>query len=186
MAQNQSKNVLPELDEKHFGRNQKTVWILYLNKLTAWMWQDNEGADRWTLILDDALRHASFNHPPRTAAGLKNQVTHQSRLKHALVHAFAQHYPTTITLHPNTEALNAIVNVVPFGTNLIHAICLEIVPEDPDVITRAQLELLLQIKTFPVLHHGLNPLKAWCDRILLLFNDLGRLTVPICDTIDQN
>jgi len=73
MASNQSK-ILPELDEKHFGRNQKTAWLLYLNKLTAWLWQDNEGAARWTLILDDVLRRASINHPPRTAAGLKNQV----------------------------------------------------------------------------------------------------------------
>ena len=97
MAAPNSKNQLPELDPKGFSRNQKTVCLLYLDRLTAWLWQDNEGAARWTLILDDALRHASINHPPRTPAGLKNQVTHQSRLKHALVHAFAQHYPTTIS-----------------------------------------------------------------------------------------
>jgi hypothetical protein len=72
MAPNQSKNVLPELDEKNFGRNQKTVCLQYLDKLTVWIWQDNEGDARWTLILDDALRDASINHPPRTAAGLKN------------------------------------------------------------------------------------------------------------------
>jgi len=98
MAANNSK-FLPELDERAFGRNQKTVWLLYLDKLTAWLWQDNEGSARWTLILDDALRRASINHPPRTAAGPKSQVTHQSRLKHALVHVFAPHYPTTISLH---------------------------------------------------------------------------------------
>ena len=74
---------------------------------------------RWTLILDDVLRRVSINHPPRTAAGLKNQVNHQSRLKLALVHAFAPHYPTTISLHPNTEALDASGNIVPFGTNLL-------------------------------------------------------------------
>ena len=73
-------------------------------------------------------------------------------------------------------------NIVPFGTNLLRAIGIEIVPEDTDGITRAHLELLRQIQTFPGLHHGLNPLKAWCDRILLLFNDLTRLTAPI----DQN
>jgi hypothetical protein len=83
MAANQSQ-LLPELDAKNFSRNPKTAWLLYLDKLTAWLWQDNEGAARWTLILDDALRCASINHPPRTATGLKNQVTHQSRLKHAM------------------------------------------------------------------------------------------------------
>jgi hypothetical protein len=67
-------------------------------------------------------------------------------------------------------------------TNLLRAICIEIVPEDFDGVTPAHLELLRQIKTFPGLQHGLNPLKAWCDRILLLFNHLGRLTVPT----DQN
>ena len=81
MAVSNSKNQLPELDDRAFGRNQKTAWLLYLDRLTAWLWQDNEGAARWTLILDDALRQASTNHPPRTAAGLKHQVNHQSRLK---------------------------------------------------------------------------------------------------------
>ena len=87
MAANNSK-FLPELDDKAFARNQKMAWLLYLDKLTTWLWQDNDGAARWTLILDDVLRRASINHPPRTAAGLKNQVNHQSRLKLALVHAF--------------------------------------------------------------------------------------------------
>ena len=181
-ATNSNSKLLPELDERAFGRNQKTAWLLYRDLLTAWLWQDNEGAARWTLILDDVLRHASINHPPRTPAVLKNQVTHQSRLKHALVHAFAPHYPTTISLHPNTEAFDASGNNVSFGTHLLRAIGIEIVPEDTDGVIRAHLELLRQIKTFPGLQHGLNPLKSWCDRILLLFNDLGRLTAPI----DQN
>jgi hypothetical protein len=43
---------------------------------------------------------------------------------------------TTITLHPNTEALDASCNIVSFGTNLHRAVGLEIVPEDPDGITR--------------------------------------------------
>jgi hypothetical protein len=179
MAVNNSK-FLPELDDKAFARNQKTDCLLYLDELTAWLWQDNEGAAPWTLILDDFLLRASINHPPRTAAGLKIQVNHQSRLKHALVHTFAQHYPTTISLHPNTEALDASGNIVPFGTNLLRAIGIEIVPEDTDGVTRAHLEVLRQIKTFPGLQHGLNPLKVWCDRILLLFNDLGRLAASAC------
>jgi hypothetical protein len=178
-AMNSKALQLPELDPKGFSRNPKTAWLLYLDRLTAWLWQDKEGSARWTLILDDALRRASANHPPRTAAGLKTQVMHQSSLKHALVHTFAQHYPTIISMHPNTEALDASGNIVPFGTNLLRAIDIEIVPEDTDGVTRAHLELLRQIKTFPGLQHGLNPLKAWCDRILLLFNDLGRLTAPI-------
>ena len=120
--------------------------------------------------------------PPEDSIGVKNQVNHQSRLKHRLVHAFVPHYPTTISLHPNIEAVDASGNIVPFGTNLLRAIGIEIVPEDTAGVTRAHLELLWQIKTFPVLQHGLNPLQSWCDRNLLLFNDLGRLTAPI----DQN
>ena len=178
MAANNSK-LLPELDVKAFDRNPKTVWFLYLDKLMVWLWQDKEGSVYWTLILDDSLRDASVNHPPRTVPGLKTQVIHQSSLKHALVHTFALHYPTIISLHPNTESLDASGNIVPFGTNLLRAIGIEIVPEDTDGVTRAHLEFLRQIKTFPDLQHGLNPLKAWCDRILLLFNDLGRLTAPI-------
>ena len=46
------------------------------------------------------------------------------------MHAFAPHYPTTISLHPNTEALDVSGNIVPFGTNLFRAIGIEIVPED--------------------------------------------------------
>jgi hypothetical protein len=54
MAANNSK-LLPELDVtvKDFSRNQKTAWLLYLDKLTDWLWQDNEDSVRWTLILDD-------------------------------------------------------------------------------------------------------------------------------------
>ena len=154
---NSNSKLLPELDERAFGRNQKTAWLLYLDRLTDWLWQDHEGAARWTLILDDA----------------------QSRLKHALVHAFAPHYPTTISLHPNTEALDASGNIVPFGTNLLRAIGIEIVPEDTDGVTRAHLELLRQIQTFPGLQHGLNPLKSWCDRILLLLQDRVLRRTPL-------
>ena len=77
-----------------------------------------------------------------------------SSLKHAIVHTFAPHYPTIISVHPNTEAIDASGNIVPFGTNLLRAIDIEIVPEDTDDVTRAHLELLRQIKTFPGLHHG--------------------------------
>ena len=79
-------------------------------------------------------------------------------------------------------SIDASGNIVPFGTNLLRAIGIEIVPEDSDGVNRAHLELLRQIHTFPGLQHGLNPLKSWCDRILLLFNDLGRLTAPIDQT----
>ena len=50
MASPNSKTPLPELDHKGFARNQKTGWLLYLDRLTAWLWQDNDGAARWTLI----------------------------------------------------------------------------------------------------------------------------------------
>ena len=181
--------MLPKLDEKHFLRNQKTAWLQYLDKLAAWLWQDNEGAARWPLILDDPLRHAAVNHPPTTVAGLRNQVLHQSRLKHALVTAFASHYPTIITQHPNTETTDASGNIVPFGTNLLRAIGFEIVPEDADGVTHATLELQRQLTTFPGVQRGLNSLKASCDRITLLFNDIGRLTHTdqnqnVCSQID--
>jgi hypothetical protein len=39
MAANNSK-FLPELDERAFARNQKTAWLLYLDKLTVWLWKD--------------------------------------------------------------------------------------------------------------------------------------------------
>jgi hypothetical protein len=65
----------PELDEKHFRRNHKTAWLHYLDKLAAWLWQDHEGAARWTLIIDDALHHASTNHPPNTAAGFRSFIS---------------------------------------------------------------------------------------------------------------
>jgi hypothetical protein len=45
MAVNQSK-ILQDLDERAY-------WLLYLDKLTDWLWQDNEDSVRWTLILDD-------------------------------------------------------------------------------------------------------------------------------------
>jgi len=61
------------------------------------------------------------------------------------------------------------------------AIGLEIVPEDADGVTHATLQLQRQLTTFPGLQRGLDPLKSWCDRISLLFNDLGRLT-----NTDQN
>jgi hypothetical protein len=83
---------------------------------------------------------------------------------------------TIINDHPNTEALDAIGNMVPFGTNLLRAIGAKIVPEDAEGITHANLELQRQIWTFPGLAHGIEPLRGWCDRILLLFNDLGRLS----------
>jgi len=79
-----------------------------------------------------------------------------------------------IFLHPNTEALDASGNGVPFGTKLLKAIGMEVVPEDADGVTR-------QRTSFPGLKHGLHPLKVWCDRILLLFNDFGRWT-----NTDQN
>ena len=64
---------VPDFDEKHLLRNKKTAWLSYLDKIAAWLWQDNGGEARWTLIIDDVLRHASLNHPPRTAAGLRSQ-----------------------------------------------------------------------------------------------------------------
>ncbi len=91
MANRVSK--VPTSDDKHFHRNKKTAWLSYHDKLTAWLWQVDKGAARWTLNVDDGLRHAAVLHPPRTAAGLQKQVEHQSCLRHALVTAFRSHYP---------------------------------------------------------------------------------------------
>ena len=111
----------PTIDPKAWQRNKTTAWLEFLDRLSSWLWQDNEGAGRWTLVLDDAERHSSTTHPTRTAPGLKAQVLHQSRLKYALVAAFGSIYKTIINAHPNTEALDASGNVVPFGTNLLRA-----------------------------------------------------------------
>ena len=74
------------------------------------------------------------------------------------------------------EATDASGNIVSFGTNLLRAIGHDIVPEDADGVTHATLELQRQLTTFPGVQRGLNSLKASCDRITLLFNDLGLLT----------
>jgi hypothetical protein len=172
----ENPNKAPTIDPKAWQRNKTTAWLEFIDRLSSWLWQDNEGAARWTLVLDDAERHGSTTHPPRTAAGIKSQVLHQSRLKYALVAAFGSIYKTIINAHPNTEALDASGNVVPFGTNLLRAIGAKIVPEDAEGVTHANLELQRQIWTFPGLTRGIEPLRGWCDRILLLFNDLGRLS----------
>lgn len=57
-------STVPDFDEKHRLRNKKTAWLSYLDKIAAWLWQDNGGEARWTLIIDDVLRHASLKHPP--------------------------------------------------------------------------------------------------------------------------
>ena len=118
----ENPNKAPTIDPKAWQRNKTTAWLEFIDRLSSWLWQDNEGAARWTLVLDDAERHSSTTHPPRNAAGLKLQVLHQSRLKHALVTAFGSIYKTIINAHPNTEAMDASGNVVPFGTNLLRAI----------------------------------------------------------------
>jgi hypothetical protein len=46
----------------------------FVDRLSSWLWQDNEGDARWTLILDDALRHAAVNHPPTTVAGVLHHM----------------------------------------------------------------------------------------------------------------
>jgi hypothetical protein len=167
---------VPPFDEKHFHRNNKTACLSYLDKLTAWLWQEDKGSARWTLNLDDGLRHAAVLHPSSTAAGLQKQVEHQSRLRHALVTAFGSHYPSIISQHPNTEALDASGNIVPFGTNLLRAIGLAIVPEDAKGVSHATLEMQRQLFTFPGLRKGEHALHAWNDRISILFKDFGRLT----------
>ena len=148
MANQVSK--MPTLDEKHFLRNKKTAWLSYHDKITAWLWQEDKGAARWTLQVDDGLRHAALLHPPRTAAGLQKQVEHQSRLKHALVTAFGSHYLSLISQHPNTESLDNSGNILPFATNLLRSIGLAIVPEDAKGVSHATPEIQRQLFTCPL------------------------------------
>ena len=74
------------------------------------------------------------------------------------------------------EATDASGNIVSFGTNLLRAIGLDIVPEDADGVTHATLELQGHLTTSPGLQRGLNSLESCCDRITLLLDDLRRLT----------
>ncbi len=64
MPENQNK--APTIDPKAWQRNKTTAWLEFIDRLSSWLWQDNEGAARWTLVLDDAERHSSTTHPPRT------------------------------------------------------------------------------------------------------------------------
>ena len=57
MANRVSK--VPTSDDKHFHRNKKTAWLSYHDKLTAWLWQVDKGAARWTLNVDDGHRPAT-------------------------------------------------------------------------------------------------------------------------------
>jgi hypothetical protein len=72
MPENPAK--APTIDLQAWQRNKTTAWLEFVDRLSSWLWQDNEGAARWTLVLDDAERHVSTTHPPRNAAGLKLQV----------------------------------------------------------------------------------------------------------------
>jgi hypothetical protein len=70
----ENPNKAPTIDPKAWQRNKTTAWLEFIDHLSSWLWQDNEDAARWTLVLDDAERHSSTTHPPRTAPGLKAQV----------------------------------------------------------------------------------------------------------------
>ncbi len=68
----------PTIDSKAWQRNKTTAWLEFVDRLSSWLWQDNEGAARW---------------------------------------AFGSIYKTIINAHPNTEALDASGNVVPYIRN---------------------------------------------------------------------
>jgi hypothetical protein len=69
------------IDLKAWQWNKTTAWLEFVDRLSSWIWKENEGAVRWTLVPDDAERHLSTTHPSQNAAGLKMQVLHQSRFK---------------------------------------------------------------------------------------------------------
>jgi hypothetical protein len=64
----------PTLDLKAWQWNKTTAWLEFVDRLSSWLWQDNEGDARWTLILDDAIRHAAVNHPTTTVAGVLHHM----------------------------------------------------------------------------------------------------------------
>ena len=70
----ENPNEAPTIDLKAWQWNKTTAWLEFVDRPSSLLWQDNEGAARWTLILDDALRHAAVNHPPTTVAGARNQM----------------------------------------------------------------------------------------------------------------
>lgn len=166
----------PLLDRASFARNPKTTWLSFVDKLGSHLWATKEGKARWTLILDDALRHASTLHPSNTAAGLEKQALHQSYLRNALMNAFADIYPAIVAMHPNTDATDADGRIIPFGTNLLREIGAEIVPDDPEGVTTANNDFSRALADFPGMTRGLKALQGWCDRITILYNDLVRLS----------
>ena len=96
----ESDSKAPLLNRSDFSRNPKTTWLSFIDKLGSHLWAYKDGKARWTLILDDAQRHASALHPSTTAAGLEKQALHQSILKKALIDALGDIYPAIVAMHP--------------------------------------------------------------------------------------
>ena len=166
---------------RHYKRNKKTAWLEFLEALKAWLWAHKDGQTRWTLELDDALRRASPLHPTTTAAGVAKQILHQSILKNALVRSFQTYHPDLISMHPNTDVLDAHGNVTAFGTNLFGALANEFSPQDCDGISQATLELQRALEQFPGISRGLGALHGWCQCLQILFNDLARISAGNID-----
>ena len=166
----------PLFNKAEFARNKKVYWLSFSSRLKSYLWAVKEGKTRWTLILDDIERRASPLHPSTTAAGLEKQALHQSVLKKSLIDAFGEVYPAIVEMHPNTDDIDASGNIVPFGTNLLAALGTEIVPDDAEGVTLATNEFSRQLATFPGMARGYKALTGWCDRIMMLYNDLVRLS----------
>ena len=180
----------PLVDKAHYKRNKKTAWLEFLEALKAWLWAHKDGQTRWTLELDEAVRRASPLHPTNSAAGIAKQILHQSILKNAIVRSFQAYHPDLISMHPNTDELDAHGNVKPFGTNLLAALSSEFCPGDSDGISQATLELQRALEQFPGLTKGLGALHGWCQRIQILFHDLARISagnidVHTCAQLDR-
>ena len=181
---------LPLVDKAHYKRNKKTAWLEFLEALKAWLWAHKDGAARWTLELDEATRRASPLHPTNSAAGQAKQILHQSILKNAILRSFQTYHPDIISMHPNTNELDAHGNVKPFGTNLLAALDGEFSPADADGLSQATLELQRALEQFPGLTKGLGALSGWCQRINVLFHDLARLSAGpidphVCSQLDR-
>jgi hypothetical protein len=54
MPENPTKD--PTMDPKAWQRNKTTAWLEFVDRLSSWIWQDNEGAATRTLVLDDDYR----------------------------------------------------------------------------------------------------------------------------------
>jgi len=55
----------PTIDSKAWQRNKTTAWLEFVDRLSSWLWQDNEGAARWAF---GSIYKTIINAHPNTEA----------------------------------------------------------------------------------------------------------------------